>query len=154
MSIASSLEALAQAKTDIANAITQQGGTVGADDGMTSFAADILTIPTGFKVETGIVTIETTAGSLEYTTNGITQIEGAVLVRYGNNTTGNGALSHIITNDDEVNRFFYKTASQVSYNSGGSINQETHTVTFGNTSQYATNTFMSGMIFKVVVWGT
>ena len=35
------------AKTEIANAITAKGGTVGANDGLEEFAADIATIPSG-----------------------------------------------------------------------------------------------------------
>jgi hypothetical protein len=47
MSIATSLTALATAKTDIAAAITAKGGTVNAGDGFSDFATDIGTISTG-----------------------------------------------------------------------------------------------------------
>ena len=47
MSIATSLQALQKAKTDIANAITQMDGVVGSGDGFADFAACIGTIPQG-----------------------------------------------------------------------------------------------------------
>lgn len=47
MSISTSLTALQAAKTNIANAITAKGGTVGAGDGFGDFAADIGTITGG-----------------------------------------------------------------------------------------------------------
>lgn len=47
MSIATSLAALRQAKTDIAVAITDKGGTVNTGDGFADFAADIATISVG-----------------------------------------------------------------------------------------------------------
>lgn len=47
MSISTSLTALQTAKTDIAAAITAKGGTVGAGDGFSDFAADIGTITGG-----------------------------------------------------------------------------------------------------------
>lgn len=46
MSIATSLTALQIAKTNIANAITDKGGTVASGDGFLDFASDIATIPT------------------------------------------------------------------------------------------------------------
>lgn len=47
MSIATALQALQQAKTNIASAITQRGGTVNSGDGFSDFAACIATIPQG-----------------------------------------------------------------------------------------------------------
>ena len=47
MSIATSLQALQKAKTDIANAITQMDGVVSSGDGFADFAACIGTIPQG-----------------------------------------------------------------------------------------------------------
>lgn len=47
MSIATSLTALQTAKSDIATAITAKGGTVNDGDGMSDFATDIATIPSG-----------------------------------------------------------------------------------------------------------
>ena len=44
--IAENLQRLIDAKEDIADAITAKGGTVGANDGLEDFAADIATIPT------------------------------------------------------------------------------------------------------------
>ena len=41
------LARLVQAKTDIATAITNKGGTVNSGDGLEEFPADIATIPTG-----------------------------------------------------------------------------------------------------------
>lgn len=41
------LQRLVQAKTDIATAITNKGGTVNSGDGLEEFPADIATIPTG-----------------------------------------------------------------------------------------------------------
>jgi hypothetical protein len=45
--IAQNLARLIEAKTDIADAITAKGGTVGANDGFEEFPADIATIPSG-----------------------------------------------------------------------------------------------------------
>ena len=45
--IAENLQRLVDAKTAIGNAITAKGGTVGANDGLEEFAADIATIPSG-----------------------------------------------------------------------------------------------------------
>ena len=45
--IAENLSRLVTAKTDIANAITTMGGTVGQNDGFEEFPADIATIPKG-----------------------------------------------------------------------------------------------------------
>lgn len=56
MSIASSLSALQTAKTDIAAAITQKGGTVASGDGMSDFAADILGIPAGAFSKAELIT--------------------------------------------------------------------------------------------------
>ena len=45
--IAENLQRLIDAKTAIGSAITAKGGTVGANDGLEEFAADIATIPSG-----------------------------------------------------------------------------------------------------------
>jgi len=45
MSIATNLQRLVTAKSDIADAITAKGGTVNSGDGFEEFPADILTIP-------------------------------------------------------------------------------------------------------------
>ena len=45
--LAENLQRLKTTKTEIANAITAKGGTVGANDGLEDFASDIGTIPTG-----------------------------------------------------------------------------------------------------------
>ena len=45
--IAENLTRLQNATTAIGNAITAKGGTVGANDGLEEFAADIATIPSG-----------------------------------------------------------------------------------------------------------
>ena len=45
--VAENLTRLVNAKTAIGNAITAKGGTVGANDGLEEFAADIETIPSG-----------------------------------------------------------------------------------------------------------
>ncbi len=81
MSIATSLAALAQAKTDIANAITTQGGTVGAGDGFADFAADVATIQTGYKVETSEEAVTAAGvGVIAYTPQEITEVLGALLI--------------------------------------------------------------------------
>ena len=61
MSIATSLQALQKAKTDIATAITQMDGVVGNGDGFADFAACIETIPQGSPVSVEIhrITIQT-----------------------------------------------------------------------------------------------
>ena len=51
MSIADNLQRLVIAKTDIANAITEMGGTVNTGDGFEEFPADIATIPTGGDIQ-------------------------------------------------------------------------------------------------------
>lgn len=62
------------AKTAIGNAITAKGGTVGANDGLEEFAADIATIPNGGGGHTVIVTTipnaEVTLTSLDNTYTG------------------------------------------------------------------------------------
>ena len=93
MSIATSLAALAQAKTDIASAITAQGGTVGEGDGLADFAADIATIPTGYKVETQVHELTSDAAFIDYTPVDITDIAGAILIymplsNYGDSHSG------------------------------------------------------------------
>ena len=45
--IAENLQRLIDAKTAIGSAIVTKGGTVGANDGLEEFAADIATIPSG-----------------------------------------------------------------------------------------------------------
>lgn len=52
--IAQSLTALSTAKSNIATAITNKGGTVNSGDGFTDFAADIGTISTGMSLPLGI----------------------------------------------------------------------------------------------------
>lgn len=47
MSIADKIQRLAAAKSEIASAISQKGGTVGSGDGFEDFAAEILGIPAG-----------------------------------------------------------------------------------------------------------
>ena len=47
MSIYDNLQRLVTAKTNIANAITEMGGTVNTGDGFEAFSDDIATIPTG-----------------------------------------------------------------------------------------------------------
>lgn len=81
MSIAATVEALAQAKTDIADAITAQGGTVGAGDGFADFAADIATIRTGYKVETDEQVVTAAGvGVISYTPQEISEVLGALLI--------------------------------------------------------------------------
>ena len=58
--ISENLAALQQAKEDIAEAITGMGGTVGANDGFSSFAADIATIPAG-----GVGTLQDKTATLD-----------------------------------------------------------------------------------------
>lgn len=60
MSIASSITALQTAKTNIAAAITAKGGTVNAGDGMSDFAEDIATIPTGGSQKTQDIALSST----------------------------------------------------------------------------------------------
>lgn len=57
--IAQNLEALRQAKTDIASAITTKGGTVAQGDGLSDFATDIGTIPSGVDTSSDTVTAAT-----------------------------------------------------------------------------------------------
>lgn len=54
MSIATNLQRLVTAKSDIADAITAKGGTVNQGDGLEEFSADIATIPSGGGAVTGV----------------------------------------------------------------------------------------------------
>lgn len=111
MSIATSLAALAQAKTDIADAITAQGGTVGAGDGFADFAADIGTIATGYKVETAEETVTVAGvGYISYTPTEITEVLGALL--------------------------FYKPASTVEVHTGMGMNIRIGNTQWGAYRQY------------------
>lgn len=56
--IAENLSRLVTAKTDIANAITTMGGTVGENDGFEEFPADIVTIPRGGGAHLNSATIQ------------------------------------------------------------------------------------------------
>lgn len=55
MSIRSSLQALKEAKTNIANAIVSKGGTVADGDGFGSFAEEIMTLPIAATPSIGFV---------------------------------------------------------------------------------------------------
>lgn len=80
MSIASSLEALAQAKADIADAIVAQGGTVGEGDGFADFATDIATIVTGYKLEVTEQTQATNVPIITHTPQDVSEVIGAILI--------------------------------------------------------------------------
>lgn len=111
MSIAASLAALGQAKTDIADAITAQGGTVGEGDGFADFAADIATIATGYKLETAEETVTATGvGVISYTPQEISEVLGALLV--------------------------YKAASTVEVHTGMSLNVRIGNTQWGAYRQY------------------
>ena len=96
MSIAASLAALAQAKTDIASAITAQGGTVGEGDGFADFAADIATIATGVKMETEDYEVTASGGVnlITHTLTDITTVSGAILVYHPASTNENHRGMH------------------------------------------------------------
>lgn len=91
------------AKTEIANAITAKGGTVGANDGLEEFAADISTIPSGGAGHTVIVTTipnaEVTLTSLDNTYTGTAdnlgslRLEGVAIGTYTVTATYDGATS-------------------------------------------------------------
>lgn len=57
--IAQNLAALRQARSDIASAITTKGGTVAQGDGLSDFATDIGTIPSGVDTSSDTVTAST-----------------------------------------------------------------------------------------------
>lgn len=65
--IAQNLAALQQAKEDIAEAISDMGGTVQEGDGFSSFASDIMTIPAGGggNLETKTVALDMSSGDQE-----------------------------------------------------------------------------------------
>lgn len=71
--IVQSLAALATAKSSIATAITNKGGTVNTGDGFSDFAAKIGTIPAGKTVEVGTFTPSFDIASA---TTALTDIEG------------------------------------------------------------------------------
>lgn len=80
MSIADKITALQTAKSNIASAITNKGGTVASGDGFSNFASDIATIPSGI----------TPSGSQTFTENGtydVTAIAEAIV-----NVSGGGGI--------------------------------------------------------------
>lgn len=110
--IAQSITALATAKSNIATAITNKGGTVNSGDGFADFAADIGTIPTGMSLPSGIT--EMKSGSF----------------RPGSDTICSGyAISHLLT---AAPKFFYLWTQQGL--SGGSKSYINNIVIFNITS--------------------
>lgn len=101
--IAENLQRLVDAKEDIADAITAKGGTVGANDGLEDFAADIASIPSGGAGHTVIVTTipnaEVTLTSLDDTYTGTAdnlgslRLEGVAIGTYTITATYDGATS-------------------------------------------------------------
>lgn len=101
--IAENLQRLVDAKEDIADAITAKGGTVGANDGLEDFAADIASIPSGGAGHTVIVTTipnaEVTLTSLNNTYTGTAdntgelQLAGVAAGTYTVTATYDGATS-------------------------------------------------------------
>lgn len=95
------------AKTAIGAAITAKGGTVGANDGLEDFAADIATIPSGGVGHTVIVTTipnaEVTLTSLDNTYTGTAdnigelQLTGVAAGTYTVSATYDGAASDTTT---------------------------------------------------------
>ena len=82
--IAQNLAALQQAKEDIAEAISDMGGTVQEGDGFSSFAADIMTIPAGGggNLETKTVALDMSSGDQEITpSSGYDGLEKATVTR-------------------------------------------------------------------------
>lgn len=84
MSISTSLTALQTAKTNIASAITAKGGTVGAGDGFSDFAADIGTITGGggsldARIDGSITSVSSSVSAIkEYALYGCKNVTSAV----------------------------------------------------------------------------
>lgn len=105
--IAENLQRLIDAKEDIADAITAKGGTVGDNDGLEEFAADIATIPSGSVGHTVIVTTipnaEVTLTSLDNTYTGTAdetgelELNGVAVGTYTVSATYDGAASDTTT---------------------------------------------------------
>lgn len=100
--IAENLQRLIDAKEDIADAITAKGGTVGANDGLEEFAADIATISSGgghTVIVTTIPNAEVTLTSLDNTYTGTAdnagelQLTGVAAGTYTVSATYDGATS-------------------------------------------------------------
>lgn len=87
MSIADTIGLLQAAKTNIAQAIREKGGTVNAGDGFADFPADIRTIPTGAgRVQINIQAVAT-ASAINLTLSDAVPVNLAVLVTIDGTTT-------------------------------------------------------------------
>lgn len=101
--IADNLARLQAARTDIANAITEMGGTVNTGDGFEAFPADIETIPTGggdiqFSYSTGYIT-----NSSSYVNNSLNVYNSSSCSIVGANSTSNTIIViPIITTSSNV----------------------------------------------------
>lgn len=101
--IAENLQRLVDAKTAIGSAITAKGGTVGANDGLEEFAADIATISSGgghTVIVTTIPNAEVTLSSLDNTYTGTAdntgelQLTGVAAGTYTVSATYDDAVSN------------------------------------------------------------
>lgn len=83
MTIATALQALQQAKTNIASAITQRGGTVNSGDGFSDFAACVATIPQGSSAPSTPVNFEVhkVKVSTKLTGSGQTLLSGVQFIK-------------------------------------------------------------------------
>ena len=161
MSIASSLEALAQAKADIADAIVAQGGTVGEGDGFADFATDIATIVTGYKLEVTEQTQATNVPIITYLPRDVSEIIGAILIY--KSTSSQQSLQGQIFNA-RISDFAwgaYKVQGTgylytgTRYGKVGFPSSGDPYVTFGypdGTSSSDTNPYKAGT-YQIIIWG-
>lgn len=167
MSIASSLEALAQAKEDIAAAIVAQGGTVGEGDGFADFATDIATITTGYKTDFQWITKTESSKSISSATSAsaveFTEIVGAFVIRAmtGGSITGSANdNSWAFHRDEQYPDSAYTIAQRglVVGDTGISYSVLTHSQTgrkyvqFTNTEASAAYKWPAGDYF-FILWG-
>lgn len=168
MSIASSLSALQTAKTDIAAAITQKGGTVASGDGMSDFAADILGIPAGTFSKAELITYTPAAqvnvssvsfphtlgvvpdGFLAVAESGIATYAGSLVRATYLSTWGDTPLvmSRIYTQDNGDGTYSHYELSQRSPASKSSLTIDSVTLILNDT----TFKFQAGKTYKIVIF--
>lgn len=160
MSIAASLAALAQAKTDIAGAITAQGGTVGEGDGFASFAEDIATIHVGYKVEAADYTLDSggtlsAVKSITYTCREVTEPAGAIILRKESNL-GSAFGQHFIAMEGGVSWGDFTGGGNYSGSQNGSaygnVSVSGNEITFSDPYNNPGYGFYAGQ-YRIIVWG-
>lgn len=134
MSIATSLAALRQAKTDIAAAITNKGGAVNTGDGFADFAADIATISAGSEIQTASgLTVR--AGKYVFTITGLSFQPRLVSYATGCSSSTNILGGYMFLNEDctvQSSITIYNITALTNQISSVVFNNGTLTITFTN----------------------